>query len=159
MTTYRHISQAPGDLAKLANALKFAGRGDLRRELLAAIRRAGGPAVKKAEAEARATLPTRGGLADLVANNLSVRSRLSGASASVKVRRKVRTPTDRTMVSIDASGTWRHPVFGDRETWAEQSAAGAEGWFTKTIDSEAPQFRVQILRAMSDVAKKLERGL
>lgn len=158
MTTYRHISQASGDLAKLANALKLAGRGDLRRELLAAIRRAGGPAVEKAQAEARATIPSRGGLADMVANNVSVRSRLSGASASVKVRKKNRIPTDRTMVSIDASGTWRHPVF-DPETWVEQSAAGAEGWFTKTIDSEAPQFRVQILRAMSDVAKKLERGL
>ncbi|MCB9415380.1 MAG: hypothetical protein H6526_08850 [Actinobacteria bacterium] len=152
----RDIRQAPSDLALLANLLKRAGRGDLRRQLLAAIRKEGGPSVKAAQEAAQEALPQRGGFADLVAKNISVRSSLSGSSASVRIRRKGKIPTDRTMTGIDESGTWRHPVF-TRAVWVEQSAPGAVGWFTKSIDATAPAYRSAILQAMEDVAAKLRR--
>ncbi len=63
------------------------------------------------------------------------------------------------MVGIDATGTWRHPVRGNRRIWVTQSAPGAIGWFTKTIDRNVPQFRKAILRAMEDVAGKIRRAV
>lgn len=156
---YKDIRQAPYDLAKVANALKAAGRGDLRRQLLARIRVAGKPAVKAAQERALATMPKSGGLADLVASNLAVRSNLSGASASVRIRRKGKTPTDRTMVGMDEAGTWRHPVYGDRTKWVEQSAPASINWFTGTIDQHAPVFRDAVLAAMEDIAAKIRKAV
>lgn len=159
MVAYRPIQQASHDLAVLANQFKQAGRGDLRRMLLARIRTAGEPTVKAVQARARATLPRRGGFAELVAANVGVRSSLASSGASVRIRRNKRTPTDRTLVGIDSTGSWRHPVYGDRDTWVEQTASGAAGYFTRTIDGRAPAFRSAVLQAMDDVTARLRKGI
>lgn len=156
---FRPIEQAPHDLAVLADLFKQAGRGDLRRLLLARIRTAGKPTVAAVQARAQATLPQRGGFADLVAANVGTRSRLSGASAWAQVQRNKARPTDRTLVGIDATGSWRHPVYGNRDRWVEQSASGARGYFTRTIDGKAPAFRSAVLQAMDDLTIRLRKGV
>ena len=57
MVAFRPIQQASHDLAVLADLFKQAGRGDLRRMLLARIRTAGKPTIAAVQARARATLP------------------------------------------------------------------------------------------------------
>ena len=156
---YRPISQASHDLAVLADLFKQAGRGDLRRMLLARIRTAGKPTVAAVQERARATLPRSGGFADLVAANVGVRSSLSSSGAMVRVRRNKTTPTDRTLVGIDATGSWRHPVYGNRDAWAEQTATSARGYFTRTIDGKAPEFRSAVLQAMDDLTIRLRKGV
>ena len=156
---YRPISQASHDLAALANLFNQAGRGDLRRMLLGRIRTAGKPTVAAVQAKALATLPRRGGFAELVAANVGVRSSLSGSGAMVRVRRNKTTPTDRTLVGIDATGSWRHPVYGNRDAWVEQTATSARGYFTRTIDGKAPEFRSAVLQAMDDLTIRLRKGV
>ena len=156
---YRPISQASHDLAALANLFKQAGRGDLRRMLLGRIRTAGKPTIAAVQAKALATLPRRGGFAELVAANVGVRSSLSGSGAMVRVRRNKTTPTDRTLVGIDATGSWRHPVYGNRDAWVEQTATSARGYFTRTIDGKAPEFRSAVLQAMDDLTIRLRKGV
>ena len=156
---YRPIEQASHDLAVLADLFKQAGRGDLRRMLLARIRTAGKPTIAAVQARARATLPQGGGFADLVAANVGVRSSLAGSGAMVRVRRNKTRPTDRTLVQIDETGTWRHPVYGNRDHWVEQSASGARGYFTRTIDGKAPEFRGAVLQAMDDLTARLRKGV
>ncbi len=159
MVAYRPISQASHDLAVLADLFKQAGRGDLRRLLLGRIRTAGKPTVAAVQARALSTLPRRGGFAELVAANVGVRSSLSSSGAMVRVRRNKTTPTDRTLVGIDATGTWRHPVYGNREAWVEQTSSSARGYFTRTIDGKAPAFRSAVLQAMDDLTIRLRKGV
>ena len=156
---YRPIEQASHDLAVLADLFKQAGRGDLRRLLLGRIRTAGKPTVAAVQARARATLPRSGGFAELVAQNIGTRSSLSGNGAYVRVKRNKTLPTDRTLIGIDATGTWRHPVYGNRDAWTEQTAAGARGYFTRTIDVKAPAFRGAVLQAMDDLTARLRKGI
>ena len=159
MVAFRPIQQASHDLSVLADLFKQAGRGDLRRMLLARIRTAGKPTIAAVQARARATLPRSGGFADLVAANVGTRSSLSSSGAWVRVKRNKTTPTDRTLVGIDATGTWRHPVYGNRDVWTEQTASAARGYFTRTIDGKAPEFRSAVLQAMDDLTARLRKGV
>lgn len=159
MVAYRPIGQASHDLAVLADLMKQAGRGDLRKMLLSRIRTAGKPTVAAVQARARATLPKRGGFAELVAANVGTRSSLVGNGAYVRVRRNKTRPTDRTLVGIDAVGTWRHPIYGDRSVWTAQTASGARGYFTRTIDGKAPAFRGAVMQAMDDLTVRLRKGI
>lgn len=159
MTGYRPISALPHDMAVLGAQFKAAGRGDLRRLLLRRIQQEGKPAVAAVQARAGATVPSRGGLAGLVAANVGVRTSLAASGASVRIKPNKARPTSRTLAGIDASGTWRHPVHGDRKVWVEQTAAGARGYFTRTIDGKATAFRGAVLAAMDELTARLRRGV
>src|SRR3954447_5399406 len=114
--------------ANLSKALKAAGRGDLRREYLAAIRRATAPAKTTIPESARATLPRRGGLNETVAARLKVtiRSSLSGPEARVRI---TATEGPRKHITDLDRGRLRHPRFGDRNDWYEQDVP--PGFFTR----------------------------
>ena len=159
MVAFRPIQQAPHDLAVLAGLMKQAGRGDLRRILLRRISVAGKPTIRAVQAEAGATLPISGGFAELVARSVGQRTSLRGNSAWVRVQSKGRLVTPRTMAGIDETGSWRHPVFRNRDHWVEQTASGARGFFTRTIDGYAPAFRSAVLQAMDDLTARLRKGV
>lgn len=142
------------DLAALARALKEAGRNDLRKELLANIRNAGKPVLDDAKATALAELPSRGGLADLVAGSkFAVRSSLSGKSARVTLQ----AINSKALVRTTDAGSVRHPVWGNRGTWVTQSVKS--GWFSDTAAESAPRFRDAISEAMARVAAQVERSV
>jgi len=136
----------------LAKRLREAGNGkELRKELLRGIWNSNRTTIAKIRPHAKATLPARGGLADLVANSrIATRSRLSGANASVQIQ-----GTGRMRLSDLNSGRLRHPVFGNRSNWVEQQVP--EGWFDDPIRSDLPQIRSSIQRVMDDVARKITR--
>lgn len=140
------------DLATMARRLKAAGRGDLRKELLAGIRESGKKAVPDIRRVAADTLPKRGGLADKVASQpYSVRTSLalSGAKVSI-VGRGMKELSD-----ID-EGRLRHPVFGDRSRWSQQSVT--PGFFSQTIARRAPAIRDDIEKSMGHIAAEITGG-
>ena len=139
------------DFGRVAKKLKAAGEEGkgLRRELLKGINRETKPLRQAAKANARRTLPKRGGLARLVARaSMTTKTRLSGASASVRIVAKKAEHIAR----ID-KGTVRHPVFGNRKLWVSQSVA--PGWFTKPMQEGSSKVRTAILQAVRNTAKKI----
>lgn len=135
------------ELARVAKVLRRIGANDLRKELLRAIRTGGADAVKDVRSNASDSLPRGGGLADLMASSkIGVRTRLSGNSASVKIRAERGEQVDR--------GTARHPVFGNPKVWASNDVR--PGWFTQPLEDSAPEFRTDIERALDKIKRQVE---
>jgi hypothetical protein len=144
-----------GELDAVARRLKAAGRGDLRKELLKGIRAQGKPAIADVKRSARATLPTRGGFADLVArSSYGMRTRLSGDKMGVSI-----VGTGRSVKSLRAinAGRLRHPVWGNRDVWVEQHIE--PGFFDGPIEKRADDIRRGIQKVLADIANKVERGV
>lgn len=140
------------DLAQAAAALKAAGDGQLRRELLRRVREAAKAAIPDVRDAARNTLPRTGGLADRVADQAyAVRASYAGSGASVKVT----GDGMKGLRSIDA-GHVRHPVFG-REPWVSQSVDS--GFFSETLQGHAPQIRQEIEHAIDDIRHRIDRSV
>ena len=147
-------ARGANQLAALAKALKAAGNRELRKDLLAGIRKSGKPAIDAARAEARSSLPTRGGYSAIVgAQSIGVRTRTVGRQAGVRI-----TAPRGVGFGADKTGRLRHPVYGRREgTWASQSVPS--GWFTKTIEDRAPVFRKDVEAAMRETIRRIERSV
>ena len=142
------------DLADLAKALKVAGDGQLRKDLLAGIRKAGKPSIDAARAKARSSLPSRGGYAAIVARQpIGVRTRTAGRQAGVRI-----AGPRGAGFAADISGVLRHPIYGRKDdSWASQSVPS--GWFTKTIEDRSPVFRKDVEAAMRETAQRIERSV
>lgn len=140
------------DLAVLAQRLKAAGNGELRRQLLRSIRGSARKAIPDIRQSALETLPKRGGLAARIADQAyGVQTRLGGSSASVRLAGKGM----KELRDIDA-GRLRHPVYGDRGRWVTQSVT--PGFFSNPIERRAPRIRRDIQNAMGDIARKVTGG-
>lgn len=140
-------------LEEVARRLKAAGAGDLRKELLAGIRAANKPVIAEIRASARENLPKSGGLAALIASSsYGTRTRTSGNSVGVQIR-----GTSRSVKGLRAlnAGRLRHPVFGNRSTWVEQSVT--PGFFSKPIEKSKEELRHGIETVLADIAKRIER--
>lgn len=135
---------------KLSRSLKLAGELDLRRELNKALRRAAKPLIVDTRAAARSRLPKRGGLAEVVAR----------APQRVQIRTGATTAGVRIVASGPVkgadSGRVRHPVFGHRDRFVEQSVPG--GWFHETLTDNAPTIRAELEIAMETIAQTVVRG-
>lgn len=130
-------------------ALKSAGGGGLRRELLRGIRKEAKPVIAAARRGAE-ILPQSGGLAaEIAGSKFSTRTRLTGGGAGVRI---VGASAD-NLKRIDA-GTVRHPVYGNRAVWATQSVP--PGWFTKSTQEVLPAVRAGVARVVTDVARRVE---
>lgn len=141
------------DFLKLSKALKRAGQGELRKELNAALKTAAAAIIPEARAEARATLPSSGGLNEAV--------------AKTRMRVKVSTGKD-PGVSIVAGrpgsgargaefGRIRHPVFGNRDVWVTQTVPNA--WLTGTVSRSRHVVIPLLEEAMERVARKVVEDL
>lgn len=136
----------------LAERLREAGRGDLRKELLRGIRGSAKKAIPDIRQSAYRTLPRRGGLAERVGQQgYGVQTRLAGSSASVRLAGKGM----KELRDIDA-GRLRHPVFGDRKTWSQQSVT--PGFFSNAVARRAPSIRKDIEKAMGNIANRVTGG-
>lgn len=140
------------DLAILSRRLKAAGTQGkgLRKELAKRIRDEAKPLRAKAKANARATLPQRGGLARRVAASRMSVSVTTGRVVGVKIVGR----NGYDIRNMDR-GQVRKPLFGDRSRWYQQRVP--EGWFSDAIEREAPAMRKAAGRAMKDIADKIER--
>jgi len=141
-------------LHNLARLLKESGDRELRKELLRGIRDSNKGTIRKVRANAEATLPKRGGLAAKVARSkIATRSRVSGTNIGVKIR-----GTDpRVNLNRLDDGKLRHPVFGNRRNWAEQSVP--RGWFSEPIRDDLPRILRDIHQVVAEVADKIQRRI
>jgi hypothetical protein len=141
------------DFARLAKRLREAGDAGkgLRKELSKGLNQAAKPAKAAIKPSVRARLPHRGGLAGTIASTISVRQSNISAGRNPRVRIVVRGTHN-----IDAldKGHVRHPVFGDRSVWREESVPPRA--FTDPVAQRAPQMRQEMSEAIRSVAKKIE---
>lgn len=144
----------------LAKNFKAAGP-EFRKATLRNIRAAGEPVKQDVRAGILATFPNRGGMANRAARtNIGIRTRATGKQAGIRLVATggKRSLTNRTLASIDASGTWRHPVYGTRK-WVGQSDGMATGWWSEEIPRHKPEVQEKILAAMDEAAKQITRGV
>lgn len=135
----------------LSARLKEAGDKGLRRELFKALNRSTKPLKEAARASALAELPKAGGLAEKVAaSQFSTRTR-AGANPSVRI--VVKGLSVSNLRRIDR-GSIRHPVYGNRDVWVDQKVDA--GWFTKPMEGGTSLVRIEIEKAMSEIARRLQ---
>lgn len=147
-------------LAALAKDLRAAGDKELRRELMRGLQRAGKPMKAAARTAALTELPSRGGLAELVASSRwSVTTRSAGRGAGVRVagRGLVNASGQELDLASLNRGRLRHPVYGRRGAWVNQRVK--VGWFTDAMEVQADStVRAEVLAAISAVRDKLGSG-
>lgn len=56
--------------------------------------------------------------------------------------------------TLPGRGDWRHPVFGDRETWVSQKGSP---WFFVTITKHRASFRKAVFAVLDETGEELKR--
>jgi hypothetical protein len=139
-------------LGEVAAQLKAAGDRELRRDLLRGIQRAGKPLKAAAREGALRNLPSTGGLNEFVADaKVSVRTRSAGRNPGVRLTGK---KSGHDLQAIDR-GRVRHPVFGNRRAWVNQSVRA--GWWTEALQDAAPKVRQELVEVVEDIARRVTR--
>jgi hypothetical protein len=136
-------------IAAVSNRLKEAGNKGkrLEKELRAAVAKEAKPIGRYIAVSAGSNLPNRGGLGYTVGGaNISVNVNIRRVRVSLKAKGYDLAAMDR--------GRLRHPVFGNRRIWETQQVKPK--LFTTPFKESAPQVRVQIMKAMDDIAKRIE---
>lgn len=148
------------DLIRLGERLKDA-EPQIRKDMLRAFREAGKPIIRDIKAGIYPTIPDSGGLnARVSKSSIGVRTRMTGRQAGVRIQATGKKGASTTTIKgLDESGTWRHPVYGNRMAWVEQSYSPAEGWFTEPIEDNADTMRAKLSAAMEETAQALTRGI
>jgi hypothetical protein len=145
--------QGANELAVIVRRLKEIGDKDLRKELYAGINRATKPLKQDVKEAAARDLPQRGGLASVIASSkLTTAKRGGGRNPGVRITGKL---AGHDLSSIDR-GRLRHPVFGNKNVWVNQTVAA--GFFSKTIEAGAPKVRAELLDVLESVARRLVDG-
>lgn len=110
----------------------------------------------EAEEKAKARAKRGTGLRDSVARSLRLVTKTGSRLPRVRIEVDAsKMPEDQRTLPrhLDSAKGWRHPRFGDREHWYHQQG---KPWFSVTIERHAPAVRASILKAMDDIAKKVE---
>ena len=99
-----------------------------------------------------AALPRRGGLAaEMQARVRSRTNAKSGKYAGVSVRFSARGYDVRTLTGRRL----RHPVWGNRAAWVDQTAGVDPAVFMAKFDEQKPAVQEEILRVLNDIARKV----
>jgi hypothetical protein len=141
------VGRGADDLDELRTRIKRHADGKaIQRELNAGMRKATAEVRRDMKAAILPSLPSRGGLA-----------------ASVYRGARMNTSTSRTGVRIKVGktgglneGRLRHPVFGNRKAWVQQTAGINEGFLDEPFEKSKPDLLRAIKRVMDDVARKVE---
>lgn len=152
-----------GDLKAISRALRKQADGKrLRAELTKELRQAARPLVPKVKAAWRSAPSSRGkatrrggSLRGQLAKATRVEARLTGKQAGVRVRTDGRRMPDRMKalpgyVEGVRQRPWRHPVYGNRNTWVTQEP------FPRFYDAVAgPGDEVAARRAVNQAIDKV----
>lgn len=145
------VRRAPQQLAKLAGAIATT-TPELRKDLLAGIRKVGKPVIADVRSEATSTLPSRGGFAGGIAGaQFGVRTRTSGKAAGVRI---VGRQPGHDIEGIDA-GLLRKPLFGNRASWHSQPVRA--GFFTRPVEESVDELQRGIVTVLNQMADKIHR--
>ena len=101
------------------------------------------------------SLMGRSGLRESVARTVRVVNRSRGQSHQLTVKSEgSRMPGGQRMLPVHMNkGTWRHPVFGNRNAWVDQKVT--PGWFDKPVETHRNRIFEQIERAIDDALRSL----
>ena len=125
----------------------------LRRELRAAAK-----PMAQAAKDAALALPSKGtgstGLRRSLARSVTVQVSNSRRRAGVFIVAKAsKMPAgQRTMPRAVRKGTWRHPVFGNRQVWVTQQGGD---WFDGPISAKAPAAERAVKKALDDAERAI----
>lgn len=146
-----NIKAVRGDMGKVTKALKAAGTKEMRTRLRKIMAEETKPLRKKIKQSAIDALPSRGGLnkwaASMPAQNTDFRER----SAGVRIRMSKK---GHDLAALNR-GRLRHPLFGNRKHWYQQSIAA--GFFTKPIEKDGDELKQRIKLAVGRYMDELER--
>jgi hypothetical protein len=141
------------DVDRLVGAIRqHADAKALRRELSIGLNRATKHIRGQMIEVIPAALPKRGGLAAQMQSRTSGSITAKGgkwAGVSLRFRSRgydIRTLTGRRL---------RHPVFGNRSVWVEQTEGVDSAVFTAEFEKQKPEIQRAIGRVMDDVARKV----
>lgn len=125
----------------------------LKRELYAGINRVTKEVRGDMKANIGPSLPNRGGLASLVMAKVSLTTTASyGRNAGVRIRARHKTSDLKRL----NAGRLRHPVFGNRRVWVEQTAGVNPGFLDEAFDKNKPEVTRGIQQVMAEIARKVE---
>jgi hypothetical protein len=159
-----------GQLLTLAAQLRRAGHENIRQSYLRRIRRAAEPLREdlqdnirhldirsqgRASGKRGGPSPTTRPLRATIAAAIRLSVRTGGApGARVWVDRD-RLPRDlKNMPTVINTGRIRHPVFGNRRRWAQQTATPL--WWDRTVRAHQPRITREVERVVDDVRRRLE---
>lgn len=124
----------------------------LRRELYAGLNRVSKQVRGEMIEVIPAALPRRGGLAELMQSKTKARSTAKGGRyAGVSIRFQAKGADVRTL----AGRRLRHPVFGNRRVWVEQTEGVQPAVFLGKFEQQRPEVRDAMLAVLNEVARKV----
>jgi hypothetical protein len=145
-------------LARLSRAMREAGEQGkgIKREIRTSLNRE----TKKTRADMRKAispaLPQSGGLAADVLRSTRFTTQLGSASnPSVSIRARGR----RSIRRMNASGSFRHPVFGRRDVWVNQFVPGLAGFLDKPFEASRPDLQYAVTQALARVRSQIYRSV
>lgn len=125
----------------------------LRKELYAGLNRVTKPVRADMRASIGPSLPSRGGLAALVMAKASLTTSAStGRNAGVRIRARHKEYDLKRL----NEGRLRHPVFGNRGVWVDQTAGVNPGFLDDSFEKQKPEIARGIQRVLDDIARKVE---
>lgn len=125
----------------------------IRKELYAGLNRVTKPVREDMKASIGPSLPSRGGLAALVMAKASLTtSATSGRNAGVRIRARHK---DYDLKRLN-QGRLRHPVFGNRRVWVQQTAGINPGFLDDSFEKQKPEIARGVLRVLDEIARKVE---
>lgn len=159
-----------GQLLELSSRLRRAGHENVRASFQRRIRRAAEPlrsdlqdtirgldirSQGRSSGKRGGPSPTTRPLRATIAEAIRISVRTGGnPGARVWVDRD-RLPSDlRNMPNVINTGRIRHPVFGNRRRWAQQSATPL--WWDKTVRAHQPRITREVERVVDDVRRRIE---
>jgi glycerol-3-phosphate O-acyltransferase len=147
------------DLARLSHALREAGdegKG-LKRELYKGLNRETKQVRKEMRDAIGPALPHRGGLADEVQRTTRFTMTVNSSAANIGVR--IRARGKHAIRRMNNTGTFRHPVFGNRDVWVNQSAGVEKDFLDKPFEKSRPELRNAVLLTIARTRAQIYRSI
>lgn len=155
------LELTPQNLRAISNALKAEEDGkQLRKELTRNMREALKPGATDAKSAimSMASATPHGGpaLKSSIARKIRPEVRITGKFPGAKIK-AFKTPNLRGFTNAPkrtnrASG-WRHPVYGNREVWAQQH--GKAKWFDRAFEGQDGHYRRAVQFALADMVNRI----
>jgi hypothetical protein len=147
------------DFYRLSKALKEAGRKELRRELHKRLKESTKPLISDTQEAFAKAVPTRlKPRAAKTKQTVQVRTgRDPGVGIAVKYGKAGRGMGASNARLANRLGQVRHPVYGNRQVWANTPVPRAKGWFDDTLRRGAPTVRPLLAQALEDIADEVVR--
>ncbi|MFS8200475.1 hypothetical protein ACLVWQ_17535 (plasmid) [Streptomyces sp. CWNU-52B] len=161
-----------GQLLELAAKLRRAGHENIRQSYIRRIRRAAEPlrsdlqdAVRRQSLQSAGRgagkrggpSPTTRPFRESIAQAIRISVRTTGNPGAKVWLDKSLLPSDIPVGAVNQMndlGRLRHPVFGNKKRWSQQSAT--QGFWDKTIRAHQPRITREVERVADDVRRRLE---